>query len=122
MVPPHRDGGQAQFVPAHVDAASGDGRALGLCLGRLQIDGADWSLADERLGAVGWHGLERSADGHVQRWTAGHTPLPANARLIVLDLAGRGYYWHTPRTNVAVPQRFHVKSMPTLASSSQITG
>jgi hypothetical protein len=88
------------FVPAHTRAASTDTRSLGLCVNRLQIDGADVSLDDQTIFGRGWNALERRPDVRDQRWTAGDTPMPANARLIVIDLAGPGHYWQEPKDNV----------------------
>ncbi|MBV9859867.1 MAG: Hint domain-containing protein [Alphaproteobacteria bacterium] len=79
------------FVPAHTIPASADPRSLGLCVGRLQLDGRDIPLDEEALDA-GWHRPERYPS-HVHRWTAGHTPLPAGTRLVLIDLAGHGLYW-----------------------------
>jgi hypothetical protein len=81
------------FVPAQHDPQSDDQRRLGLCVGRLQLDGADIALDDQAILSAGWHGLERAAGRSDQRWTTGNTPLPANTRLIVIERAGRGYYW-----------------------------
>ena len=81
------------FVPIHCQPLSQDERWLGVAVGRLQIDGADVAIDDDAVLLVGWHGFERHENGHCQRWTNGDTPLPANARLIVIDIAARGYYW-----------------------------
>lgn len=75
------------FIPAHTDATSQDGRALGLCVTRLQINGSDIGLDDESTLSTGWHKLERSAGGHLYRWTHARTPLPAGTRLLVIDYA-----------------------------------
>jgi len=80
------------FAPADTDPASGDRRMLGACIMRMQIDGDDLPLDAV---ADGWHELEQS--GAIKwRWTDGRTPLPANARAIILDLGGRGCYWVEP--------------------------
>lgn len=76
-----------QFHSAHTDATSQDGRALGLCVMRLQINGSDIGLDDESTLSTGWHKLERSAGGHLHRWTHARTPLPAGTRLLVIDYA-----------------------------------
>jgi Hint domain len=81
------------FIPVHIEPASHDVRSLGVCVGRLQIDGADIALDDATLIATGWHHLEELADGRRRRWTTGVTPLPAGARLVMIDLVCRGYYW-----------------------------
>jgi len=80
------------FIPARTIAESADRRALGLCVARLQIDGSAPPLDDDEMCASGWHEAE-SADGRFSfRWTTGATPLPPGARIVVLDLAGVGYY------------------------------
>jgi hypothetical protein len=76
------------FVPAHAVAESDDRRALGVCVGKLQIDFDVMSLDDARLSDAGWH--DRELD---HRWTRGDTPLPPGTRLVVIDLAGPGHYW-----------------------------
>jgi hypothetical protein len=76
------------FVPAEVVAESDDRRALGVSVVRLQIDGHDINLGGLH---EGWHPLEANADVR-WRWTTGRVPLPANTRLVLLDLGGRGYY------------------------------
>jgi hypothetical protein len=88
------------FVPAHVFAANSDWRSLGLCVGRLQLDGVDLALADAATFAEGWHPLESNGKGTHWRWSCERVPLPAGSRLILIDLAGRGSYWNRPR---AVP-------------------
>jgi Hint domain len=83
------------FVPAHVDPASYDLRALGLCVGRLQVDGNDHPLDDDSVFSDGWHPCESAAAGTRWRWTRGQAALPVNSRLVVIDLHGRGHYWRT---------------------------
>lgn len=83
------------FVPAHTLAQSSDPRTLGVCVKRLQIDGEDVALDDESYFRDGWHELEPG-----QRWTQGSAPLLANTRLVVIDLAGQGFYWKEERENV----------------------
>jgi hypothetical protein len=87
------------FVPAEVQPASGDRRVLGVCVGRLQIDGEDLALDQDELFSSGWHGFEHKEK---LRWTQGATPLPAGCRLVVIDTAGRGHYW-PGRPNNVVP-------------------
>jgi hypothetical protein len=82
-----------QFVPAQVSPDSGDWRELGICVGRLQIDGQDIALDQDEAFTSGWHDVEQYADNFRQRWTDGAAKLPAGCRLIVIDIAGRGYYW-----------------------------
>jgi len=85
------------YVPAHAELANPDRRRLGLCVGRLQIDGDEMALDDATLGDAGWHEAERRDDHIDRRWTRGAAPLPAGARLVIVDLAGDGYYWREPR-------------------------
>ena len=80
------------FVPAHTVAKSVDPRELGLCVGRLQIDGATLLLDDETF-ASGWHEAEFDERRFGHRWTTGHTPLTPGARIVVVDLADVGHYW-----------------------------
>jgi len=93
------------FVPAHVQPASDDQRPLGLCVGRLQVDGNDLQLDDDAAFSEGWHRCETTAEGTHWRWSSERAALPSNSRLIVIDLSGRGYYWRTepdaPRAVIA---------------------
>jgi hypothetical protein len=88
------------FIAAHTCAESSDTRSLGLCVKRLQIDGEDVPLDDQTVLGDGWNDLERCPGVGDQRWTRGSTPLPAKARLIVIDLAGPGHYWQEPKDNI----------------------
>jgi hypothetical protein len=81
------------FVPAHTLAQSTDTRSLGICVSRLQIDGETIGLDDASLDSQGWSKLEMYADMGDQRWTLGGTRLPTKTRVVVIDLAGDGYYW-----------------------------
>jgi len=81
------------FVPAHTVADSADPRALGLCVGRLQIDGSAVALDGEPQRAAGWREAELVNGRFSHRWTTGATPLPPAARIVIVDLAGVGYYW-----------------------------
>ena len=72
-----------------------DNRSLGICIKRLQIDGETIALNSEALLSSSWHGLETD-----QRWTRGSAQLPANSRLVVIDLAAPGRYWREPGDNV----------------------
>ncbi|MBV9859403.1 MAG: Hint domain-containing protein, partial [Alphaproteobacteria bacterium] len=81
-----------RFVPAHTIPASDDRRCLGLCIGRLQVDGRDLPLDDDHALCDGWYGPERGS-GPFHRWTTGSTPLPAATRLVLIDLASHGRYW-----------------------------
>jgi Hint domain len=81
------------FIPAYTRAGSRDLRELGVCVGRLQLNGDDVSLDDETFFATGWHRLEQDASGGQWRWSHGRAPLPAGTRLVVVDINGEGYYW-----------------------------
>lgn len=84
------------FVPAHTRAESFDDRDLGLCVARLQIDGEDVALEDATLSARDWYGPESEAGQFARRWTRGEALLPSGARLVLINLAGHGYYWREP--------------------------
>ena len=91
------------FVPAHTGAQNADARLLGVCVGRLQIDGEDIALdRDEALGA-GWQEAEREHGEFARRWTKGEVSLRAGARFVIVDLAGDGYYWRVPEDEAASP-------------------
>jgi hypothetical protein len=79
------------FVPTHMLAHTSDPRALGLCVGALQIDGT--SVALDHVEGIGWHEAEFDEGRFQHRWTTGETPLPAGARVVIVDLAGVGYFW-----------------------------
>jgi hypothetical protein len=81
------------FVPARRNPQSNDERRLGICVGRLQLDGADIALNDDNAFTTGWHGCEGWPGRPDQRWTTCSTELPPNTKLVVIDLAGPGYYW-----------------------------
>jgi uncharacterized membrane protein len=84
------------FIPAHNVAESADPRLLGVCVGRLQIDGEEIALNDAAPIGEGWRDLEPG-----RRWTQGEALLPANSRLVVIDLAGDGHYWQAlPTANI----------------------
>jgi hypothetical protein len=61
-------------------------------VGRLQLDGSDRALDDATAFSEGWHALEQQGS-HRQRWSRDRMPLPAGARLIVIDIASRSYCW-----------------------------
>ena len=82
-------------APAHVVAESSDVRELGLCVGRLRIDGFPVSLDSDETCGAGWHGAELTDGRFSHRWTTGAMPLPACTRIVILDLAGVGYYWRS---------------------------
>ena len=84
------------FIPAHARAESFDDRDLGLCVARLQIEGDDVALEDATLSACDWYGPETDAGKFARRWTRGEALLPAGARLVLINLAGHGYYWREP--------------------------
>ena len=87
-------------MPAQVHPDSGDRRALGVGVGRLQIDGEDIALDRDAFFTSGWHHFEHLEMHCRLRWTDGTTPLPDGCRLVVLDTAGRGYYWAKRRDNM----------------------
>jgi hypothetical protein len=82
-----------RFVPAHVVASNNDPRVLGLCVAELQIDGIAVLLERDETCMSGWREAEYAGETFAHRWTTGATPLPAGARVVILDLAGPGYYW-----------------------------
>jgi hypothetical protein len=90
------------FVPSYVHADSRDGRRLGICVGRLQIDGDDWALDDQAKFAQGWYAPEWPTAEWGHRWSSDCTPLPAGTRLVVIDVAGPSYCWQQPETAVAL--------------------
>jgi len=81
------------FVPAHTVAQSGDPRTLGLCVGALRIDGSAVALERDEACASGWHEAEFVSERFTHRWTTGSTPLPAGAKVVIVDFAGVGNYW-----------------------------
>ena len=88
------------FVPAHTSAENNDPRTLGLCVAGLQIDGAAAALScDETL--PGWREREYDGGSFSRRWTTGSTPLPAGARIVIVDLAGFGRYWSLSEDRLA---------------------
>jgi hypothetical protein len=80
-------------------------RELGVCVGRLQIDGTEIPLADDAACASGWHPLEKHAVESAHRWSKASTPLPGGSRLVVLEVAGRSYCWEPPPSNVTTLSR-----------------
>jgi hypothetical protein len=86
------------YVPAHMQPGSADQRSLGICVGRLQVDGADVPLDDAAMFAAGWDALERNPDGHQWRWTHDRVPLPPSTRLVVIDIDSPGFYWAERRS------------------------
>ena len=83
------------FTPAHMNPESDDDRALGICVGRLQIDGTELPLDDPAAFERGWHALETDADLR-WRWTTERLPLPSGTRLLVIDTHWPAHYWATP--------------------------
>jgi hypothetical protein len=59
----------------------------------LQIDGLSFALGDDEACGPGWRQAEYERGIFSHRWTTGETALPAGARLVIVDLAGVGYYW-----------------------------
>jgi Hint domain len=88
------------FAPAHTVAESDDARTLGLCVAGLQIDGFAVSLERDEACMSGWREAEYEGETFTHRWTTGVTPLPDGARVVILDLAGVGYYWSDKRDNI----------------------
>jgi hypothetical protein len=82
------------WVPAHAIPGSADVRRLGVCVGRLQVDGVDRHLAAQD-GAAGWHPAETEGTA-TWRWTSGAAALPAGARSIIVDVVGPGRYVAAP--------------------------
>jgi hypothetical protein len=80
------------FIPARILADSSDLRALGLCVGALEIDGSPQALDDDEA-LPGWREPEFAEGGFSHRWTTGASPLPAGARFVIVDLVGEGRYW-----------------------------
>jgi hypothetical protein len=90
------------FVPSQMVPESDDDRSLGLCLGRLQLDGTDIALEDEEAFVRDcWHPIESDADG-TRRWSRDRVTLPGGTRLIVIDLAVPSYRWREPERDLAV--------------------
>ena len=88
------------FVPSHSCADSSDARELGLCIGSLQVDGDEVALERDELCASGWHPAEYQDGRFAHRWTSGPAPLPSGTRVVIVMLAGVGYYWRDPLDNV----------------------
>jgi hypothetical protein len=89
------------FVPAHVNPESSDRRDLGICVTRLQLNGADVPLDESSAFGQGWHHREIDGSGHQHRWTSDWIRLPTDTQLIVLELGSRGRYWHRPESTAA---------------------
>jgi len=89
------------FIPAHTRAESEDQRELGLCVARLRIDGDDVALDRKAALQPGWYAPQFAQDAFARRWTKGVAWLPTGARIVIVDLAGFGYYWRMPEGNVA---------------------
>jgi len=91
------------FIPAHTVPESADSRELGLCVGRLEVDNSPVALDSHESCASGWREAECADGRFIHRWTSGATPLAAGARIVVVDLAGVGYYWRrSERRSVAL--------------------
>jgi Hint domain len=87
------------FVPMQTRADSADARELGVCIGHMEIDGDPIALDSDELDASGWQPAELD-NGHFYRWTRGAAPLRAGTRIIIIEIAGEGYYWRDPVDNV----------------------
>ena len=70
-------------------------------MSRLQIDGDAVALGADAVFGDGWHEAEFADGRFTHRWTTGATTLPAGARIVILDLAGVGYYWRDASGGVA---------------------
>ena len=82
------------FVPAHITPDNTDTRSLGLDVLRMQIDGEVVALDDEAQFSSGWNGLECYENGRQHRWSRDRMPLPAGARLVVIDMHHQNpVYW-----------------------------
>ncbi len=80
------------FLPAALAQGGADRRILGISIDQVQIDGQPLALADDALFGEGWHAHEPSATGQGWRWTDGDAALPRGARLVVINMSGRGTY------------------------------
>jgi hypothetical protein len=90
------------FIPAHINPENTDQRSLGICVSRLQLDGAEVALEDEVALLHGWHPLERNAQGESWRWSQERMGLPAGTRLVIIDRCHEGrHYWAEP-ANAAI--------------------
>jgi hypothetical protein len=93
------------FIPAHIDAASDDHRRLGVCVGRLQIDGLDLPLDDATAFERGWHGLEVYSPQQCHRWSHESAPLPDGTRLVLIELACPSFCWTQPEVKATLTLR-----------------
>jgi hypothetical protein len=92
-----------RFTPAQMNPSNDDVRSLGICVERLQVDGAEVALEDEAAFAQGWYAIEHSSSrqGQPWRWSQNRMPLPAGTRLLVIDLCHQGaHYWSKPASRV----------------------
>ena len=89
------------FIPAQINPAMDDMRKLGICVGRLQLDGIDVALEDEAAFALGWHLLEGDPNAERWRWSTECTQLPTGTRLVVIDIGHQSHcYWEAPKSSV----------------------
>jgi hypothetical protein len=89
-------------IPAQIYPENTDERQLGIAINRLQLDGAEVALEDEATFALGWHPLERNAQGETWRWSEERVVLPPGTRLVIIDLCHEGpHYWSQP-ANAAI--------------------
>jgi hypothetical protein len=86
------------FIPAQINPCSQDQRTLGVYVQRLQLDGEDVAMNDDDAFGPGWHHHEPRENSAGARWTTGVTPIASSARLVIIDLAGQGYYWTSEET------------------------
>jgi hypothetical protein len=92
-------------APALTRAESGDLRLLGVCVMRLQIDGEIVALDDPSVPAEGWNEFEACEGTAGHRWTRGSAALPANARLIIVDLNRSSLCWNDSADETAADAR-----------------
>ena len=65
---------------------------------RARDDDAVRGRSDE-LAGEGWRPAQLG-NGHLYRWTCGAASLRSGARIIIVEIAGEGYYWRDPVDNV----------------------
>ncbi len=90
-----------RWVPAHLSPESQDDRELGVCVARIEIDGAEVALG---MLTAGWHGFDVSG-GTSYRWTNGSAALPSHARRVVVELCGSARYWASEASRADLLQR-----------------
>ncbi len=95
------------FIPAHITPENTDPRSLGLCVFRLQSMARWWRWTTRHTSA---------AAGRQQRWSRDRMPLPAGARLLVIDMHPQNpVYWR--ESAVAAVTEAHRGSLAAAAPS-----